>query len=182
MNRKYFSISLILVVLAILPIVIFTNLRSNTKNIDDIDASALKVFLINKQDFENGTKGEESKLLFTGKDINEYNWEKHEIIFKPEFLKKRNINFSRDNNEKLNSKGSKVLGAKFTERFVFYLNEEKIYEGYFQQPMYSSYYPIGAVIEDIENGIKINWNSIDDCIDVRNDDRILNFLKEKKLY
>lgn len=34
-------------------------------------------------------------LLFTGDDIKEYHWQKHEIIFKSEFLKKEIINIIR---------------------------------------------------------------------------------------
>lgn len=177
MRKILFSILGFILFLFVLGSVVFISLR----NSNNIDASDLKVYLTNEEDLQDGILGSDSRLLFTGDDIKEYNWENHEIIFNPEFLKKINIDYTVDINEKFFSEGSKILEAKYTDRFLLFLNDEKIYRGYFKYPMYSSYYPVGAIIEDIENGIKINFNSIEDITDVRSDNRIYNFLKDKKL-
>ncbi len=176
MKIKVFGLICIIVVI-VLGRVLFINLKNN------IDASEFKVYSINQQDLKDGELGKSARLLFTGNDIEMYNWKKQEIIFKADFLKKTDI----QNNEKtkpkqnLGTSGSDILKTKYTDRFVIIVNKEKIYDGAFSQPWYSSYYPEGAVIIDIENGINIYWNDINKNEDIRYDDRIYNYLKDKNV-
>jgi len=80
---------------------------------------------------------------------------------------------------KLRKGGSILLGTTQGDRFILKINGEKIYEGFFEQALTSSFFPIGAVITDTEHGIRIEFNNIED--DKRSDERIYKLLRGKKL-
>ena len=125
--------------------------------------------------------------LFTDKDIKQYIWETHQIIFTDEFVKK--LDFNRNSKDKSDNPlipkgvipkgGSVLLGTTQSDRFVMIINNERIYEGYFKQSIVSSFFPPGAVITDYKDGIMIGFNDFVD--DMRSDERIYNLLKDKNL-
>lgn len=89
--------------------------------LNSFKASDLKIYSIDgRKSIPNNPKSCDT-LLFTGDDIKEYHWQKHEIIFKSEFLKKRDYQYNPDSIDNLISGGSKLLKAKSTDRFVIFL-------------------------------------------------------------
>lgn len=122
------------------------------------------------------------KPLFTDSDIQTYDWKTHSIIFKKDFLNKLEANKnSNDTNTYIG--GSKLLNTNSMDKFIIYVNKEPIYEGFYMQSVLSSFYPVGATMVDLEDGIQITFNDIEgrNVIDKRADERIYNTLKEKKL-
>ena len=117
--------------------------------------------------------------LFTDSDIKSYNWKTHEIIFKEEYLKKIDSKISNSKEDGNFIGGSRLLGTSSRDRFVMKINDEIIYTGYFHQSMLSSFYPVGIVIIDSENGIIISCNKLE--ADKRSDERVYKVLKNKKL-
>ena len=99
------------------------------------------------------------KLLFTDADIQEYNWNNHEITFTKAYLesKKRHaVGADEKQVDPIITGGSKFFGTTQWDSFLVTINEEIIYEGRFQQSAISSYMPIGAILMDTDKGIKIN--------------------------
>lgn len=151
--------------------------------LNSFKASDLKVYSIDGlKSIPNNPKSCDT-LLFTGDDIKEYHWQKHEIIFKSEFLKKRNYKYNPDSIDIFRSGGSKLLEAKYTDGFVIFLKGKKIYDGRFQLPVHSSALPRGSIIRDIENGIRIDFchSQNDSTKDIRYNKKLYSFLKSQKL-
>ncbi|MCD5414429.1 MAG: hypothetical protein LR001_05435 [Clostridiales bacterium] len=102
------------------------------------------------------------------------------IIFKNEYLDQLDVCNVED---KYYIGGSRLLGARPRDKFYVYINDELIYDGFFMQSMVSSFYPTGAVVFDVINGIQIKYNDIIDgkTEDLRYDSRIKELMKKKGL-
>ncbi len=175
--KKKILVVLILIV-AFLYIFISINGIKNSTN------ETLRVYAINDYESTNNVSLENKTLLFTDNDIKEYNWESHRITFTDEFLNDSDTKQNIGNTKKfLTNGGSTLLGTSGREKFIVMIDEEVIYDGYFKQSMVSSFYPIGAVISDINGGIRIDFNGIEGLEkDIRNDKRIRKILEDKDIF
>jgi hypothetical protein len=90
------------------------------------------------------------RLVFTGEDIQEFDWLNQTVKMTPEFMKTRkdyHVNqFSKDVG---NGGGCSVLGVSANQHFALLLGDEIIYTGEFEQSPFSSYMPMGVVIGDM---------------------------------
>ena len=116
--------------------------------------------------------------LFTGEDINYYEWNTHTIVFKDEFLSQQKNN---DKNIKIG--GSAMFGTKARDKFMVYVDNELIYDGFYNQSSLSSFFPIGAVMVDISDGVRIVFQGIQSVEpeDNRFDLRIYEALKRDEI-
>lgn len=93
--------------------------------------------------------------LFTGNDINYYEWSTHTIVFKDDFIsQQKNI----DKDTKIG--GSSIFGTNSRDKFMVYVDNELLYDGYYNQSLLSSFYPIGVVMVDLSDGVRIDFNGI----------------------
>jgi hypothetical protein len=122
------------------------------------------------------------KPLFTDADIQTYDWNTHEIIFDKDFLDKLKAKNNNDDT-KMYIGGSKLFNTGLMDKFIVYVNKELVYEGFYMQSVLSSFYPVGATMVDLEDGIQITFNDIEgsNVIDKRDDQRIYNILKQKNI-
>lgn len=171
MSRKFIAISISFLLIGGILVLMFN--KSTTSN-DNSDIG-LVVYLSKKDSTEQ-------TVLFTENDIKEFHWKKQEIIFKEKFLNEKlseKVNESED--KEYNLGGSKILLAKYKDRFSLTLNGQEIYTGAFKQSPFSSYYQRIPYIEDIENGITINWDERKGKEDVRFNKKLYQYLKDKRI-
>ncbi|PKM93107.1 MAG: hypothetical protein CVU84_17510 [Firmicutes bacterium HGW-Firmicutes-1] len=164
MKRKLITIFMMIIICILL--------QGCNKNTED---GKIEVFLaIRAEDNE--------KLLFSDEDIQEYIWETHEIKFNEEFLSKvgdLSSAYVSSNSTMSHEGGSKLLGTLSMDRFIFTVNGERIYDGYFEPVLTSSNIPMGVIISDITDGVKLKLTSPDE--DPRANQELYNVLKEKDL-
>ncbi|MCX8130743.1 MAG: hypothetical protein N3I35_11665 [Clostridia bacterium] len=171
MMKRLIIILISLFCLCTIVVLVFN--KNNVAN--SFSEKGLVVYLLKKDSTEK-------TVLFTENDIREFDWGQQKIIFDKKFLNEKVIGKGKANkDEKYSSGGSKILSAKYQERFLLSLQGEEIYKGAFKQPFFSSYYPDIPYIEDIENGIRINWNKIEGREDVRFNKKLYDYLKQKKI-
>ena len=150
-------------------------------NLDIDNISHLKFYMIPGLHFEESVDIDENRIvLFTESDIESFDWNSQTIIFNKSFLQ----NIDESYKEEINSfmyGGSKVLGAGMYDTFAVYLDDYKLYEGYFQQDAYSSFAVIGVVIHDVPDGIQIGYTLADKNDDIRKNEDLYKFLDNKNL-
>ncbi len=149
----------------------------------EVPNTNLKVYAINDFEMKDELSRKNKRLLFTDNDIEEYDWESHRITFTDEFLSASVNNQNIGDTQKfLHDGGSALLETTGRERFIIMIDDEVIYAGHFKQALVSSFYPLGAVISDINGGIIIDFIGINEPDkDIRNDERIRETLKVKGL-
>ena len=113
----------------------------------------------------------EKNPIVTEKDILKYHWNKHEIEFTKEFIKKHKVSIKNKKNFSARWKssiyfshgGCKLLNTKSNEAFVIVANGKRIYAGGFPLAKMDSSSSAGIEIYDASNNrIKI-WNNNDAC-------------------
>ncbi|XMB66566.1 hypothetical protein RI065_09720 [Mycoplasmatota bacterium zrk1] len=142
-----------------------------------IDAHKLEVYILRKSDESNEFIMDKTPI-FTGNEIESYEWDTHTIIFNSEFIlsmEKKNL---KEEDEILLG-GSTILDVYYPDQFALFLEGEELYRGYLAPPVYSSFLPMGPRIANSENGIVIMC--IDGKLDTRNDDRLKDFLEKNHL-
>ncbi|WP_458784784.1 hypothetical protein [Vallitalea sediminicola] len=93
--------------------------------------------------------------LFTGNDINYYDWSTHTIVFKDDFISQQK-NIDKD----IKIGGSSIFDTNSRDKFMVYVDNELLYDGYYNQSLLSSFYPIGAVLFDLSDAVRIDFNGI----------------------
>ncbi|MGV8146299.1 MAG: hypothetical protein ACLKAK_08420 [Alkaliphilus sp.] len=170
MSKKFIIVSISLFCLG----VILASMYIESSMISNANREKFVVYLLPQDSTEK-------TVLFTGRDIKEFDWEKQEIVFARRFLRENmNIENKEDKNEKFYG-GSLILLANYHDKFLFSLNGEEIYIGTFKQSAFSSHFPVIPFIEDIESGIRINRNEIEGREEPRFNKELYEFLKENKI-
>ncbi|WP_105616456.1 hypothetical protein [Vallitalea okinawensis] len=144
-----------------------------------------------------------SEPLFTDDNIDYYDWSTHTIVFKEGYIDKYKELNSNNEDKSTNSNsgtgvtlifhesisntmdnnrigGSKIFDTGSRDKFIVYIDNELIYDGYYNQSIYSSFLPIGAVMIDRSDGVRITLNPVG-VEDNRNDIRIYNALESLKI-
>jgi len=123
----------------------------------------------------------DSVPLMTIDDIESYDWNKNFIKLKPSVLPESNVEDTEKQKTSQNIKigGSRIFDTNSRDQFMIIVNDELIYSGYYNQSFYSSFFPVGSVMVDSEEGVYINFVSVEglDLEDLRNDERIYDVLK-----
>ena len=169
---KYIMKKIILLLVILSQICIIVSCSSKNNN---VNKSSIEFYnAVEKEAFSDEYRVSK-KPLFTEKDINYYDWDTHTIVFKDEFMsQQKNI----DKNNKIG--GSSVFGTKSRDKFMVYVDNELLYDGYYNQTYFSSFYPIGAVMLDLSDGVRIEFHEIKgvETVDNRSDLRMYKALKE----
>ena len=131
-------------------------------------------FYVIRHDKENMIKATK-ELSFTESDMESYNWKSHEIVFTQKFIDDNNVDLTE---ELLIEGGSKVLDCNGNDKFIVFVNNEKIYEGIFEPSMYQSYLPEGPILSDTKNGVEISVHWGDDP---RSNEKLYEALRNNKL-
>lgn len=145
-----------------------------------VDCDKLKVYAADKTDLLTGDQ--ELRLLFTGEDIEYYDWVRHAIGFKNEFLEGR---YKGDEYGWIHG-GSQMLDTKDTDAFLVYIDDELIYRGDFPYSAFSSQMNRRITMRD--EGIEMVIKEGYEVEDKRHDRRVYDFfnnrnmLKNKVLY
>ena len=160
-----YSKLMILTLAIVLTLMISLNIQYQEEHVE---------FYVIRYDKENKIKATK-KLSFTESDMESYNWKLHEIEFTQKFIDDNNVDLTE---EFLIEGGSKVLDCNGNDKFIVFVNNEKIYEGIFEPPMYQSYLPDGPILSDTKNGVKINvhWGE-----DPRSNEKLYEALRINKL-
>jgi hypothetical protein len=119
------------------------------------------------------------KPIFTGDDIDYYDWNNQMIIFKKESgIDCKPIEDFEHNHQTLSS-----FATTSRDKFYIYIDDEFIYDGYYGQSIISSFLPIGITMVDVEDGVKIRYWILDnmDKNDKRFDDRLYDALKANNI-
>ena len=115
------------------------------------------------------------KPIFTGDDIEYYDWNNQTIIFK----KESEIDCKPIENFESNHQTLSSFATTSRDKFYIYVDDEFIYDGYYGQSIISSFLPIGITMIDVENGVRIKYWTLDSMEknDERFDDRLYDALK-----
>lgn len=100
--------------------------------------------------------------LFTDEDISTYNWNTQSIVLEEGIIKEL------------------PLPPNYTsDKFMVFVNKELVSEGYFQQSLYSSFYPTGVVMNRTPDGVKFVFHDVEgmDLDDTRFHDKIYDRLE-----
>lgn len=147
----------------------------------DADKLELYIFRHVVVDKDTAKFVKDDSPIFTGKDIEIYDWDTHTIIFTEEFLKDKNYTYEEDS-ENLLYGGSQILGEFYPDQFALYLDDEELYRGYMMPQLFISFMPTGPMISDVENGIEIRIvGNVNDKTDLRDNEDLYKFLKDKKM-
>lgn len=128
----------------------------------------------------NGLDGEyimEETPLFTNKDLKSVNWSNQEYIFTDDFMSTLNISSTEASKF---IEGSILFDVNPLDKFNIYIDGVYVYEGFFEQSAFSSFYAVGAIIKDLENGITIDFINVEifETKDKRFDDKIKRALTD----
>ncbi len=116
--------------------------------------------------------------LFTNDDIKYYDWENQIIVFK----KQSELNLSPLDGLEHNHITLSSFATTSRDKFYVYVNDELIYNGYYVQSPLSSFFALGITMKDIEDGVKIEYVTLENnSIDKRFDKRLYNALKANGL-
>ncbi|MBN2853320.1 MAG: hypothetical protein JXQ23_11355 [Clostridia bacterium] len=164
-------------IIVLLSLTLIMLIAGCTKKTNIVEDTRFEVYISSIDDLVNGEYVMEELPLFTNSDLMSVNWEKQEYLFTKEFLKKLPAS---DTQKKTYIGGSILLGTKARDKFSVYVDGQFIYEGEFEQSVFSSYLPTGAILKDIENGVSIIFTDIknSDLIDMRFDNSIKKALTE----
>lgn len=117
------------------------------------------------------------KILFTGNDIESYDWENQVIVFTDAFTEQHKTEANPDD---ILMNGSKLLSLYYPERFVIYIGEQEIYQGFVEPEAFISFYPGGpTIVEENLGSIRITCTNSES--DTRYDDDLSVFLKKTDL-
>ncbi|PHS33911.1 MAG: hypothetical protein COA82_07935 [Alkaliphilus sp.] len=168
------------IICVIIGLMVITILGCDSSNSSEGNNARFEVY-IGEQDTLSGEYILRDKPVFTDEDIKSYEWDMQIIKFKQEYLDQLDVPNIKD---KYYIGGSRLLGTQASDKFYIYINDELIYDGFFMQSMVSSFYPIGAVIFDVKDGIQIRHNDIigGKTKDLRYDGRIKDVMKTKGLF
>lgn len=136
---------------------------------------------ISKEDFSKFI--DENAPILTENDIESYNWSMHSIYLKKTYLEEHSKKEETSEiNDGFYEGGSLWLKAKEKDRFILVVDNEILYDGSVRQGLSSSYYPVGPVISDLDNGIGIGFIELENESnpDIRNDTKLYQALKNNK--
>lgn len=112
--------------------------------------------------------------LFTNDDIESYDWHTQLIVFK----KESKVNLSPLNGIEHNKLTLSSFATTSRDKFYLYVDGELIYNGYYKQSPISSFFALGITMKDVEDGVKIDFNPLENSsIDKRFDKRLYKALK-----
>jgi len=141
----------------------------------DNDADRIELYILRNIKGTNNFVIDEEPII-TGEDILSYEWDKHTIVFKDEFLKSRQIDKIEDDSM---FGGSKILGVYYPNQFAIYIDGKELYRGYIEPPVFISFMPTGPMMSHSENGII--FNCFDKKLDTRNNEKLYKILKNNDL-
>lgn len=177
MTREYKRIVLQLHTLVILSILLLSVGCTQTERL-------FEVHTINPWEYQDHQEIVKERLLFSGDDLYQVDWDNQVIRFNNNF-RGIEINESLNIDDLINEKeeamellgegGSSILGTASREMFGVFLDDELLYVGHFPQPLYSSYLPTGAVISDFGTCIIIGHYGVDE--DLRFDDELKDYFE-----
>lgn len=168
MKKKMLSISLV-IICVILVYWLYTNLKSSENQISIYNASPIG---INSNDYLV-----DETPLFTHKDIKYFDWDNQIIIFK----KTSGLDLTALTGLENNYQTLSRFATGQRDKFYLYLDDELVYSGYYGQSMISSFFADGITMTDIENGVKLSFNSPDNLQDKRYDSKLYEALKSQGL-
>jgi hypothetical protein len=126
---------------------------------------------------DNANTSDNKRLLFTEQDIESYDWEEQRIYFNDNII----IPDSLSDVLKKPYIGSEIFNTGNFDKFLIYINEELIYEGYYSQSPASSFGAMGITMCDEYDGISIVFGGIVGSEDFRFDQRIHEALESNEL-
>lgn len=170
-------------------------------NYDHNEKHTFEVYNAVKDTSGNFIRDEEP--LFTGENIDYYDWNSHRIVFKESFIKESTVavrEYKGDNKDTNNTEsdttsevilvfdepkdsksnatigGSMVFNTGHQDMFMVFVDDELIYEGFYNQSLLSSFLPTGAVMKDGLGYVWIDFRLMDSEEDHRDDSRIYDAL------
>ncbi len=137
------------------------------------ERSTIKFYNCNSNDIERTNK----TLLFTDNDIDSFDWESQTIYFNENIYIQDELLEGR----KAVGIGSEIFSTGSRDLFLVYVDDELIYEGQYSQSYASSYMPIGVVLLDQLDGVRLSYSMLDGNEDIRFDERIYKALNSNNL-
>ena len=167
MKRKIILSTALLIIVMLVGWKSFTNDSSNKVDIKFYNAVPIETYSDKYIVSENP--------MFTGDDIKYYDWNNQIIIFKEEY----EIDCEPIENIEHNHQTLSSFATSSRDKLYIYIDDEFIYDGYYDQAYISSFLPIGITMSDIKDGVKIKYWVLDDMEknDQRFDDRLYDALK-----
>ena len=165
MRVKIFSIVIILVMLGGCQV-------NDNKAIEYREESQEYIFKVYNS-INNVKAADNLRLLFSHEDIRVFDWENQRIFFNsnvdlPDLL---------EGSFKKPYVGSEIFNTGNFDKFLVFVNDELIYEGYYVQSTASSYLPMGITMTDEVDGVSFVCGGIVGGEDSRFDQRILEAIK-----
>ena len=118
----------------------------------------------------------EEQPLFTGDDIEAYDWQSHTITFKDDFLADRNMDKTEDD---LLMNGIKCLDLYYPDQLAIYLDDQEVYRTYVEPQAFISFFPPGPMVRGLEDGLMIDC--FDPSLDTRNNKDLKAYLEKQGL-
>ncbi len=158
--------------------------RSSSVTIDSSELIEIYVLRVTE---ETGHYVREENPVINSMDIESYNTITHEIILSKGCLDRLNnrvVTSKWDTYEEMliENLGAYRLGATYPDKYAVYIDGEEIYTGWFEPPVFISYYPPGIVMADSEFGLVLKPNILEPEEDqIFEDERLLRALAANDL-